>query len=366
MKLRCDGENPCSSCQKRNIQCNGRQKPEAATAAPIQGIRGLAVSDSSSAVGSASTKSEEYGQSLDRGSIKFLLNAGTDSFTERFHLPPRNDRFRGLVFHNQKSVLEDLPDAAPSYDVTADETTVMPSFIEWDPATLSFFQDTFISLFHGPFSDVPKPTENSCSDGAVYETLLPGLDPCLTLSGCQTAYEPEKPFSTALIQSILSRAWTIPLCAEAKTELTSDLNFLLTTSRIRRFVSFYFKYWHPNGPMIHPPSFNVDTAPLPLLAAVVFMGAIYSDDVRETSIAKKLLDFAELFVYSSAIFSYESEIGASFGGTTESFNENVNSWTQFQSIQAGFLMVIVQYWAGSRAARNRAMESRFSDLIKAC
>lgn len=33
--------------------------------------------------------------------IKFLLDGGTDSFTESFHLPPRSDRIRGFFCHIQ-------------------------------------------------------------------------------------------------------------------------------------------------------------------------------------------------------------------------------------------------------------------------
>lgn len=34
--------------------------------------------------------------------IKFLLDGGTDSFTESFHLPPRSDRIRGFFYHIQR------------------------------------------------------------------------------------------------------------------------------------------------------------------------------------------------------------------------------------------------------------------------
>lgn len=315
---------------------------------------------------SPSTNREDLEQPLDRGSIKFLLNAGTDSFTERFHLPPRSDRARGLVYHNQRG-LEDAVDAILPYNGKGDHTDAAPAFIEWDPTTLNLFEDTFKSLLQGPFGSLPELTEDPYPDGAAYHAIIPpGLDPNLTLPGEQAVYEPEKPFATALIQSILTRAWTVPLNTKAQDELSTNLNFLLTTARIQKFVTLYFKYWHTNSPMIHPPSFDVETVPLPLLASVVFMGAIYSNDERETCIAKRLLDFAELFVFSSDVFSYESEIAASFGDAIRSYNEDINSWTQFQNFQAGFIMIIVQYWAGSRVSRNRVMESRFGDLIKVC
>lgn len=304
-----------------------------------------------------------YEQPSDRGSIKFLLNGGTDSFTEQFRLPPRSDRARGLVFHNKTGMEEAAEEAFP-YSVQESRPDYTPAFIDSDPAALQFFQDTFLDFFNGPFGDGSKPMDDPYAGQMAYPSALPTApDPNLAVSPEHPIFEPERPFAMALIQSILARAWTVPLDAKAQEEISTNLNFLLTTARIRKFATLYFKYWQPSCPLIHGPSFDPETVSLPLLASVVFMGAMYSSDQREVYIAKRVLDFVELFIFSSHVFSPETEIAAIFSGNPPSDDE-ASDWIKFQNFQAGFIITVVQYWAGSRSSRNRAMENRFSEIVK--
>jgi hypothetical protein len=301
-------------------------------------------------------KSDTYTQPpSDRGSIKFLLNGGTDSFTENFRLPPRSDRARGLDYYNRL----DLDEA---------ESSNRPDFgsglINSDPTTPQFFQDSFLDFFAGPFGDGQKPMDDPFStSGLGYQTIMPqDQNTNLALPTDQPIFEPERPFAMALIQSILTKAWQVPLDPKAQQELSSNLNFVLTTVRIRKFISLYFKYWQPSCAMLHI-SFDPETAPLPLLAAVIFMGAMYSSDQREAYVAKRVLDFAELFVFSSDVFSAESEVSTLFSGGS-CYQEETTDWIKFQHCQAGFIILLAQYWAGSRVSRNRAMENRFCEVVK--
>ncbi|KAH2961837.1 hypothetical protein KXV49_006337 [Aspergillus fumigatus] len=308
-------------------------------------------------------KREDYEQSSDRGSIKFLLNGGTDSFTQQFLLPPRSDRTRSLEYHNKKS-LEDAGSSILGYELKDSRTDYAPTFIESDAATLSFFQDTFIDFFNGPFGDPHKLLDDPYVGQVAYHAVVPpGQDPNLTLTGQQLSYEPERPFATGMIQAILARAWSVPLDAKAQQELSTNLNFLLTTSRIRKFVAMYFKYWQPSCAMLHRTSFDPEIVSLPLLTAVTFMGAMYTNDEREAYIAKRVLDFAELFIFSSEVYASETEISSMFCGN-RCLDDESSDWIQFQNFQAGFIIVVVQYWAGSRISRNRVMENRFSEVIK--
>ncbi|KAF4185574.1 hypothetical protein CNMCM7927_006518 [Aspergillus lentulus] len=337
------------SCQKRGIECNNERKKQVSS----QGTDSDALTE----------KREDYEQSSDRGSIKFLLNGGTDSFTQQFLLPPRSDRTRSLEYHNKKS-LEDAGSSILGYELKDGRTDYAPTFIESDAATLSFFQDTFIDFFNGPFGDPHKLLDDPYVGQVAYHAVVPpGQDPNLTLSGQQLSYEPERPFATGMIQSILARAWSVPLDAKAQQELSTNLNFLLTTSRIRKFVAMYFKYWQPSCAMLHRASFDPEVVSLPLLTAVTFMGAMYTNDEREAYIAKRVLDFAELFIFSSEVYASETEISSMFCGN-RCLDDESNDWVQFQNFQAGFIIVVVQYWAGSRVSRNRVMENRFSEVIK--
>ncbi|KAJ5092481.1 transcriptional regulator family: Fungal Specific TF [Penicillium alfredii] len=366
MKLRCDGQSPCGSCQKRGLDCNNERTAlpkhsELDEGTPSRDLVAGRVDSSPS--GSPSTKPEMYEQPSDRGSIKFLLNGGTDSFTEQFQLPPHADRARGFVYHNQNG-LEGKATGIFPYNVEDNRTGYPPAMIDSDPATLQFFQDTFLDFFNGPFGDPNKALENPYTGEITYQAVVPpGQDPNLAMPAEPAIFEPEQPFALALIQSILARAWTIPLDAKAQEDLTNNLNFLLTTARIRKYISLYFQYWDPSCSMLHFPSFDPGAVSLPLLASVVFMGAMYTTDQRESFVAKKILDFAELFIFSSDIFSAENEIVTVFSGN-ECYEDEPNDWVKFQNFQAGFIMTVVQYWAGSRVSRNRSMENRFSEVVK--
>jgi hypothetical protein len=308
-------------------------------------------------------KTEDYDQSSDRGSIQFLLNGGTDSFTEKFHLPPRGDRTRGMVYHTQTELEEATSPIIP-YTLNGNPPEYTPAFIEAEPEDLSFFQGDFMAFINGPFADSQKSFQDPFAGGLAQQPILPpGQDPNLAVIGDQSFYEPESAFATVLIQSILARSWTINLDAKAQQEISTNLHFLLTTARIRKCIGLYFRYWQPNCPIIHVPSFDPDQVPTPLLASIVFMGAMYSNDDRETFIARKMLDLAELYVFSTEIFAGENEVGRVFLGRPMTDAEK-KDWAHFQYFQAAYIMMVAQYWAGSKASRNRAMEIRFSEIIR--
>ncbi|KAJ9489433.1 hypothetical protein VN97_g3815 [Penicillium thymicola] len=348
MKLRCDGTSPCGSCQKRNLICNNER-----TAGAIH----LVVEEE------VSRKPEICeGPSSDRGSIKFLLNGGTDSFTENFRLPPHSDRARSLNYHNTNDFEEPQGTGFP-YGIDTSQPEYGSGFIDSNSTAPQFFQDTFLDFFHGPFGDAHKPVENPYhADELSYQSIIPpGQGPTI-LPGDPPIFEPERPFATTLIHLILTQAWQVPLDSEAQEEISANLNFLLTTARIRKYVALYFKYWQPSCAML-PVCFDPETVPPPLLAAVVFMGAMYSSDKREVYIAKRVLDFAELFIFASDVFSAESEISAMFSGS-RCFDKKNSDWDWFNKFQAGLIITIVQYWSGNRLSRNRAMENRFAEVVR--
>ena len=268
-----------------------------------------------------------------------------------------------MVYHNQTGLEEAAAGEVFPYTVQNNRSDYIPTLVDFDPSSLQFFQNTFLDFFNGPFGDGQKPAEDPFTEQITYEAAIPDQGPNLSLSPEQPMLEPERPFAMALVQSILARAWTVPLDAKAQEEISSNLNFLLTTARIRKFIALYFKYWQPSCAMIHVPSFDPETVAIPLLASVVFMGAMYSGDQREAYVAKRILDFAELYIFSSQVYSPESEVATNFSGNRSSDDES-SDWAKFQNFQAGFIITVVQYWAGSRPSRNRAMENRFSEVVK--
>lgn len=368
MKLRCDGQSPCSSCVKRNLTCNntGKHKnprlelPPCTTVNHEQRAASVAT-DLHTAAESSLLKNEEL-ESSDRGSISFLLNGGTDSFTERFRLPPRSDRARGTLYHTQKE-LEEATSPANTYTLDASTPNLNPGFFsEFDD--LSTFDESFMSFMTGPFAESQKSMVDPYSGTFAAHALLqlPNQDLKVGLADDSPFYETESAFSSALIQAILAKTWTVNLDAKAQQEISSNLHFLLTTRRIHKFVSLYFLYWHIHCQLLHPPSFNIEQVTMPLLAAVVFMGAMYSNEEREAYVARRMIDFAELYVFSTDVFSSEHEVSCTFVGRSTTELER-KDWANFQNLQAGYVMVVTQYWAGSKTARNRAMEARFNEVV---
>ncbi|KAJ5729798.1 uncharacterized protein N7483_004306 [Penicillium malachiteum] len=352
MKLRCDGQSPCGSCVKRNLECNNERLTR-----PLQ----LDL-DEGSGSGSPSGKTEIYPEQSDRGSIKFLLNGGTDTFTEHWSLPPRGDRTRSLVFHHSQDQ-QDSPTEMFQYEVQqVNQPDFTPAMVDSDPAALAYCQPTFLDFFNAPYGE-QKPIEDPYTGQMTYPPA--GQDPCLTIPSQQDVFEPEpeRPFALALIQSISSRAWILPLDPKAQEEISQCLSTLLTTARIRKFIALYFKNWQPSCPMVHLPSFDPETVPLPLLAGVVFMGAMYSHDLREVYMAKRVVDFAELFIFSTQVYSPDVEIATTFLGNRNT-EEEATDWIKFQNFQAGFIIVLVQFWSGNAASRARVMETRFSEVVK--
>lgn len=367
MKLRCDGQGPCSSCVKRNLKCNNtiRFKDSQTGPTPCMNLnvdkKTRKVTNCFAAAQPSPPKNEEF-ESSDRGSISFLLNGGTDSFTERFRLPPRSDRARGMEYHARKE-LEEAGVPATNYALGAN-TSVVGSDLFSDFDELSTFEESFMSFMTGPFAESHKSMVDPYSGTFAAHTLLqfPTQGSPLPTADDASFHQPDDAFSTTLIQAILAKTWTLNMDAKSQQEITSNLHFLLTTRRIHKFISLYFLYWHNNCQILHPPSFNMEQITMPLLTAVVFMGAMYSNEDREAYVARRMLDFAELYVFSTEVFSCEYEVSRAFAGSTMTDLER-KDWIHFQNLQAGYLMVVTQYWAGSKPSRNRAMEARFSEII---
>jgi hypothetical protein len=117
--------------------------------------------------------------------------------------------------------------------------------------------------------------------------------------------------------------------------------------------------------MVHQGSFSVDTAPVPLLIAVVVVGAMYSQVDKDVSNTKLLLDLAELYVFSLDDLTDEFEIRQMLRAPHTMTPESISLSNQaFPNLQAAYLMVCVQFWAGSMVSRKRAIDTKFGVVLK--
>ena len=225
--------------------------------------------------------------------------------------------------------------------------------------------DQYLDFWTGPFGLMPSPHYNDMQldlydPSIVSPDVQLGSTPSTTTQ--PSSDQPE--YVSALSMALYNKLWCLALDEKARQELTACLNFLLTAERIRKFISLYFRNWHLNCPILHKPSFEAANVPVSLVISVVFIGASYSKDQTERMAAKKLVDIAELVVFDSEIFSFEIEVTRAVqGDSTTPAPDSDREWEVFQELQAGYLMVIAQYWGGSRGSKRRAMQSRLGDVI---
>ncbi|PNS18904.1 hypothetical protein CAC42_5443 [Sphaceloma murrayae] len=362
MKLRCDGSNPCSSCQKRGTPCQRPDKTQSPAPSPAPGPANATATQPKSE-GSPTPTSDRH---ADMGSIKFILNGGQDGFMEDWHFPGRLQSTKNSPAINAQP-FKQMHAVAPLPYQPDTMNMYPPEF--FDPnmghvPDLASYRNTFSTFFDGPFDTFHQQWQDSISGVSNNESIW-AFNSTASPDSCDyAAYtEPQTPNIAALVEALQLTLANLGLDLHRQQELNADLHFLLSPRRVRRFVQMYRKMWHPNCPIIHIATFDIETAPLPLLAAVVFMGAMYSVDTRELSAAKSLLDLTEVFVFSTDLFSPHTEIRRAIMSHNAT-SLQLMDWLEFQNFQAAYLNVVVQSWAGNRTARDRSMEARFSEVVR--
>ncbi|EXJ65583.1 hypothetical protein A1O7_01924 [Cladophialophora yegresii CBS 114405] len=306
---------------------------------------------------------DKFGPVGDRVSIQALLNGGIETFTEAFNLPPRDDRQAGLHFRQQN---EEPEDEIGSAHLKLEYESPLPfdySAMFEIPLGLD---DQYLDFWTGPFGLMPSPSYSDLQLDLYDPTIVSSEMQMGSTASTSTQPPPDQAqYVSALTMAIYNKLWCLALDEKARQELTVCLHFLLTGEKIRKFISLYFSNWHLNCPILHKPSFDPANIPVSLVISVVFIGAMYSKDHTERLTARKLVDVAELVVFDSEIFSFEVEVTRSVQGeSTAKVSDSDYEWDIFQELQAGYLMVIAQYWGGgSRGSKRRAMQSRFGDVI---
>lgn len=216
---------------------------------------------------------------------------------------------------------------------------------------------------NSPFDNVQMPPEDLFASMIIDPSL--GVEPPMRRDSLATEWEPPSVQSTAIIDALMSKATDLRVSPEKQSEISQYLNFLFTPSRIVKFIGLYFEFWHPHCPFLHRGSFDSDTSTVSLLVAVVLMGAMYSQLDKELGAAKKLLDLAELFIFSMDTVDDDAEIRMSLEGFSSSTANLVSDRSSaLQHLQAAYIIVTTQFWAGSLTSRRRVVETRFGVVIK--
>jgi len=118
----------------------------------------------------------------------------------------------------------------------------------------------------------------------------------------------------------------------------------------------YFSAWNVNVPVLHQPSFDLETISLPLLFAFLLVGSTFSEKHQSALNASTLHNLAEEYVFEN-----------------EEFLQILQGPRQHQTIrkksieilQAAYLVSLLQNWKNDIIARRRMRTVRYCQIVSA-
>lgn len=145
---------------------------------------------------------------------------------------------------------------------------------------------------------------------------------------------------------------------EAVESVTGDI--------LQRFTNSFFRHWHKHGPFIHIPSYSPGTCATVLILAMSCIGGLYVKDPGEIRRCRALLDIAEVYIYGRDYLKNEYEFCAYGGGGGNNSGKTYKDvdWEDFEKLQAAYLMIVVQTWAGHKIAKRRIRQQRFARVLE--
>ncbi|RFU36198.1 hypothetical protein B7463_g24, partial [Scytalidium lignicola] len=137
---------------------------------------------------------------------------------------------------------------------------------------------------------------------------------------------------------------------------------LITAYNLVLYAQLYFHHWHKNTPIVHHSTFNLFTTAIPLVLAILALGGMYSNNSIAIANLKLLFDPIEAYLFSLPGWSDEYELNRIYHPVHETATDQ---WQQYQldELQAGFLIILLQYWTGNMVARNRVSQHRFQKWV---
>lgn len=136
-------------------------------------------------------------------------------------------------------------------------------------------------------------------------------------------------------------------------ELYFDENLALsvfTASNLEQFSSVYFRMLYPGQPIIHVPTFRLNTASSQLLLVIFLSGSFLSPPSDDALSARRFREIGERYIFSHPIFH---------SGTCRDSEE------EFQALTAGLMMQFGEMHSQNVEARRRSRTTRHDCLIAA-
>ncbi|KAF4950171.1 hypothetical protein FSARC_13277 [Fusarium sarcochroum] len=126
---------------------------------------------------------------------------------------------------------------------------------------------------------------------------------------------------------------------------------------LERFISMFWRFWYPNWPVFHEPTFDIRQRPAQLIAALSLIGACVSPEKIDRDRAISWLEVVEDWVFSDSDFSEDA-----IPQTDDEFMlSQVDS--RLDSIRAAYALLIVMTWEGDITHMTRARRTRFTETV---
>lgn len=126
---------------------------------------------------------------------------------------------------------------------------------------------------------------------------------------------------------------------------------------LRRLLNTYWKRWHRNCPVIHPPSFDPSQAPAELVLVLVLIGACVSKCPNDARNARKWLEPVERLVFAMPWLSRETQ-----GSQADS---TLTRYAKLRILQTAILVCALQTWEGSEKSKERIRNLRYPYVAQA-
>lgn len=298
-------------------------------------------------------------ESSDASSIKALIDGGTQGFTEGFNLPR----------------VCDVDTAADSTSMPSDTTerdlASLPAFphhmdMDYQISDALDFPSHVADLWIGPPGhELPYFAENGDGHpGWSGNFAVPGFSQSSEPLDVMQGYKPDSLQVVLVKDMMLHKARELHPDGTGFDEVNAIIQSIFYQTKVDSFVKLFCQNFHPSCPIFHIPTLDADTITPELLLAVVCFGAMYAHDGTDKLMADSLLDIAELLVFSTDVFAGRYDHGYCASRPEADLEEADAEWKRFERLQAGYLIVVVQYWAGARSSKAHVMESRFCEVIQ--
>ena len=156
-------------------------------------------------------------------------------------------------------------------------------------------------------------------------------------------------------------------CPRSRSDMTCDTgnprseelcNLFFSPSNLHAYLELYWAMWHPNWPVIHKPSFDVSSISTSLIASMSIMGACHSPHLEDRQGARHWFDRVEEMVFGEC-----DALCIELGYTDFRNLGRIRASEVLRTVQAAYLVCLVQNYDGIQEGRRRVRHRRISTIV---